>query len=827
MNLAKYFERSSPGGAFMAIALALTFLLLPSVGMAQTAPAVTPTDFSSLFGDGLGDPYSSILLNQLFGPLFPSANGGNVDTIFSLIVAYFNVIVLVIGGLMFFYNVTVGVLQSAHEGQVLGQRWSSLWAPLRVLFAVGLLIPVPSYGGYNLAQVGIGYIVKGSTNMATAVWNQSASYVIAGDVPIAAPQGSFNSNTLKAMYEQAACIVVLDQQAKIANPNAQIGYFSPRAIANGTPPASATTGADALISGYINRGSMQTAVFNGSSYTSAGICGSWSTPDLPAYIDRVIADAGAGSQEAQQVKSAFLSGHASVMQNVSNRLINLAGSQYGNISNDDVEVPLISDQLAAIHRQANAELYNLNVDIRQRSVQAGGSNTVRDQLLNRITGGSSCVAGGSNTDAENRKDAASCYGEGWMGAGSWYILMARLNNELSTLMAAKGTATEPNYLDESYGLTPHQLHRASGGSGSGLAGVFGIIRDRDLGATPSRDTTLEYIARYNDLFTKSVVPLATLGYAMPTEMVAGLNADTQSSFWEKILPTEKMTGFTRGMMEYFDPGTSGQDPMVGLIDMGHMLINIGMGILLVVAASGFFTGGAAAVAMLPVFSILLAAGATLAFIMPMMPFLYWVLAITGYFLLIAEAIMAVNLWALSHMRMDGDGISGEAGKMGWLLILSLMMTPVLMVFGFLIGMGLFRVGSDLLSAGMFHAASTIMGANPVIWLMGTLAYTVIMVSSYTILLERSFSLVSEFPNRVMKWMGSQIEIGGGENVIRGATAAGALGINKMGNSIEAGVGQKGADGKFVSGSGWGGKSRAAGDWTRGIGKSRGSGSDGS
>lgn len=220
--------------------------------------------------------------------------------------------------------------------------------------------------------------------------------------------------------------------------------------------------------------------------------------------------------------------------------------------------------------------------------------------------------------------------------------------------------------------------------------------------------------------------------------------------------------------------------MIGLISSGGFLIALGSGLLL---ASAF--GVRIAVMMVPFFSVLFAAGATLSFVLPLMPFFYWILGVTGYFLLVAEAIVAVNLWALAHMRMDGDGISGMAGQKGWLMLLALLMTPVLMVFGFLIGMGIFRISSDLISAGMFYAVSGMSGgSNVLVALVGILAFSIMIVTAYVFILERSFSLISEFPNRVMMWMGEGINIGGGEDRIRAAAAAAAVGTNAVGNQME-------------------------------------------
>ncbi len=55
-------------------------------------------------------------------------------------------------------------------------------------------------------------------------------------------------------------------------------------------------------------------------------------------------------------------------------------------------------------------------------------------------------------------------------------------------------------------------------------------------------------------------------------------------------------------------------------------------------------------------------GAFLAFILLLLPFLLWVAAVTGYFLLVAEAVIAVNLWAIAHLRLDGEGLAGEAAR---------------------------------------------------------------------------------------------------------------------------------------------------------------------
>jgi conjugal transfer/type IV secretion protein DotA/TraY len=794
----------SPSGGLLTAALAviLTFAFIASPTMAAASPP-TPGSMWDFFGTRFGDPYSSVFLNQMFGPLFESASGSNADSLFAQIIAYFNVIILLVGGLMFFYNVTVGVLQSAHEGQVLGQRWSSLWAPLRVIFAVGMLVPVNQ--GYNLGQSGVAYIVKGSTMMASSIWGASATAVIDGDIPLSAPTTQFDTDTLAALYEQAACMTALTKQVKVANPNATVEYV--HAWTNNVVSDS-------------QRLTYSSAINNGSGHVDHNVCGSWRTPPIPAYIQKIIdgsqtgiaADTNMESSTATAILDRFNQGHRDIMLNAADGMRKITDDNYDAMMASDIQPPSIANDIASIHTTATLAMESLNTDIRNMVTSDTGVTRSRDALLNRINGSASCFdsSGGLSNVNTERAASVACYGEGWMGAGSWYILMAKINNELASLTEVASETSKPTYGTGS--VWPKRIFRSAGGEGSGW--LFNSITAEDVADMPSVAQSVEALEKYQGLFETSVMELAALGWEIPTnilnEMTRDMDGDNES-FWSTIMPDEMMASGTRAMMNFFDPGKTEADPMIGLIEIGKFLINIGSTILIATAATGFFTGGGAAVALLPVYSLFLSAGVTLSFILPIMPFLYWVLAISGYFLLIVEAIIAVNLWALSHLRMDGEGFSGEGGRLGWMMILSLFMTPTLMVFGFLIGMTLFRIVSDLISAGLFYAVSSILNANPFIWLFGTLGYTVLTVTAYGLLLERSFSLVSEFPSRVMKWMGQQVDLNNGEARIQAAAAAGALGVNSAGNMVEKGRGQTTAQGKFVKGSGLGGRLRSMGE----------------
>jgi conjugal transfer/type IV secretion protein DotA/TraY len=750
------------------------FLLIPLQAAADGVPS--PSDYGNLFGTVTGDAYSSILLNEMFGPLFPSAalpeGDAGARTVFSSIIGYFNVIILVVGGLMFFYNVTVGVLQSAHEGQVLGQRWSSLWAPLRVLFAVGLLVPVPNYGGYNLAQVGVAYVVKGSTNIASEIWKGSVNLILDGDIPIATSESRFSPDNIRVLYENAACMNLLNYQFIAIGSPKRVVYSDPSA------PVEAQISMNDFGDGTFPRYASTTQVVGGGRTESAGICGSWYTPDLPAYLLRVIDENGPESAATQAIISRFAEGHRDILIEVERRVRALAtGTGDAQPVRQDVfesilEPTPFTAELQAISVWANNAQAQLVTQLRDQA-QAAGGQSAYDNLRARITG--SCTEDASGPDAQ----PAACYGEGWIGAGAYYTTLARVNAEINSLTTAQPTVMGRTFMTGA-GLTQDQFVDVAGGGG--------LLWGRNAAGEqlPSDEEAERVLTRYNELYATSSYPLAALGFSMSVDDIVDANAEAGASsegFIASALRSlnEAVQRAQAGLLSFFDPANSvGQDPMIGLISTGGMLITLGFGILV-----ASMIGVRVAVVMVPFFSVIFAAGATLSFVLPLMPFFYWILGVTGYFLLVVEAIVAVNLWALAHMRMDGDGISGMAGQKGWLMLLALLMTPVLMVFGFLIGMAIFRISSNLISAGMFYAVSGISGgANPIVALIGILAFSIMIVTAYIFLLERSFSLISEFPNRVMMWMGEGIQIGGGEDRIRAAAAGAAVGTNALGNQME-------------------------------------------
>lgn len=147
--------------------LALLLLAFPVVVMADSSMSFTPpaSDFSVVF---LGD---------IFGVVDGVLHGTGSQIMGSMF-GVFNAAVLALGGIIIMYTLLVSTMNTAHEGQMLGQKWSSIWIPVRSVAGLALLMPKAS--GYCLMQIFVMWIVVQGVGAADKVWEAALSYLNRG-----------------------------------------------------------------------------------------------------------------------------------------------------------------------------------------------------------------------------------------------------------------------------------------------------------------------------------------------------------------------------------------------------------------------------------------------------------------------------------------------------------------------------------------------------------------------------------------------------------------------------------------------------------------------
>lgn len=155
----------------MRIMLWFLFILSESL-FAQQVPLSTALSFAPPPSDS-----SVIFLGNIFG-VVDGVLSGTGSQLFGKMMQVFNSAVLALGSIVIMYTMIVGTLNTAQEGQFLGQKWSSIWIPVRCSVGLGLLVPKAS--GYCLMQVFFMWIIVQGVGAADKVWYAALQYLNGG-----------------------------------------------------------------------------------------------------------------------------------------------------------------------------------------------------------------------------------------------------------------------------------------------------------------------------------------------------------------------------------------------------------------------------------------------------------------------------------------------------------------------------------------------------------------------------------------------------------------------------------------------------------------------
>lgn len=138
---------------------------------------------------------SVLLLNFIFTSSAYAANyyslTGDKDFVLNMLDQYFNPeqagiigaflsvympCCLVVSGIIAAYILIVGTVSTAHEGEMLGKKWSSMWVPIRAPICVSLLLPTSN--GWAVIQVVVLSLAVQGITWGNAAWKMIAPTLI-------------------------------------------------------------------------------------------------------------------------------------------------------------------------------------------------------------------------------------------------------------------------------------------------------------------------------------------------------------------------------------------------------------------------------------------------------------------------------------------------------------------------------------------------------------------------------------------------------------------------------------------------------------------------
>ncbi len=779
--------------------LLLIIALFTGKAFAYNGPGLGPRTMGAFFDNpNTSEDLAFRLLDLVFGipGIFNSKDA--ITTPFHeglhALFQFYSFGMLLVATIIIVYLVMTIVMETAQSGVPFGKRFNKGWAPIRIVLFFGLLLPVPPHG-INLAQYLLLNSAKLGSNLATNGWilfdsTSSTAYLGQPDQLIARPNTPDFTSFVSFMAIAKMCswaegrVNGYDIQPYIIYGNEASEFV----LLNTNPSFSdmvARTQGGTIIFRFGMRDTAQYADQAGAVFP---YCGELALPIVDqaqpgaaylqtAYVDMI------GCLWYGTPSPAFAC-------SIGDRL-NLIGEQftkrYGTVLPHD---PFPDMTLAMGQHLRTFILTSLNRNFEE---------TITRAITEQTTS--------SGPDAANSYENPLIASYGWGGAGIWFNKIAQQNGAMTAALMNQPVINKMPYVME-------------------------YIRNQKL----RQDNNVPFLETYTPFLSNgNAIILET-----PQQMDVAVILNQQFRYWgdERSMafyinnPVSHNTGNTgniivdtmnlvMGTQGLFDMCKNTDiHPLAQLSSLGRGLIEhsirsfgiatavgIGGGIAglfnqkaiadALSATTGFFIGIA---------SIGLIGGIVLFYVLPMVPFIYFFFAVMTWVKSIFEAMVGMPLWALAHIRIDGEGMPGDSAESGYFYILEIFLRPVIIIISFMGAVVIFGAMVKVLNQIFYLVLSNLAGHTPGVsgsncfnppggvagagidettYKRGTIDeffYTIIYAVIVYMISMSCFKLVDLIPDRIMRWMGSSISSFGSqdgdpaEGLVKNVTAgAGIMG----------------------------------------------------
>ena len=111
--------------------------------------------------------------------------------------------------IILFYHLASMVVETAHHGVVMGKRANQIWAPIRLVVAIGLLVPIS--GGLNSGQYIVIQIAQWGSNLASQTWGVFVKQLAAESYQGVAATAPYARKTVYDTVLMEACMYAYNQ----------------------------------------------------------------------------------------------------------------------------------------------------------------------------------------------------------------------------------------------------------------------------------------------------------------------------------------------------------------------------------------------------------------------------------------------------------------------------------------------------------------------------------------------------------------------------------------------------------------------------------------
>ncbi len=785
----------------------VTFVLNYSMGSAH-AQVVQNT--GSLFSENSTDNGPSWINNILPYNATGDTGAGLPYAMQGMLVTY-NSALLALGTALALYQLVTLFVESAHHGNYGGTRYSQLYAPLRMVMGIGLLVPFVH--GYNSAEIIAIDMAKMGSGLASNVWTMFVNQMTNQGASSQPPPGEINQVLQKLIVDETCMVGANNQNTGTSTyPNGQ-GSGAPNWVQTqmveqtslGPIPGTDTHTAGGALGGIIfgtgQDGQYFTVHFDrnqGDAY-----CGTLTIPAQQSNIGQM--------SQVNYVEQAFVGGNG--------------GGQYSNGGQG-----ILTDIwwiAAAIYNNSQGgassgtgQGYDPTQNVFCTGTTAGGGCSAQSYNWNTATAGMTSdqfedwqdFAGvmATSTTTTSSQDGTDTVNTNATAAIS--PVNNNQKNELNAIWQAEKLAYNdyyqnvscigPNGVAGSNGNTPNPncaVSRDWTQAGylflkvsHNAEDMYNVVNPTLQVELPNPDvmqdlTKLQCPAWYN-LVSHKAWSCTSAGEKVDVAVTMAMDDVQSAAKYAGVSPVtfnvaSNGSGNDGGLLNWaisavqskimagfsaIDVGSKG--PIFGQSIFNVMQLG---NVLMVVAGGLFVTGAALGTMMTPVLgeiisgfaALIMPLGFSLAVMIPLLPAGRFIFGLFTWLLTLFEAMVTMPLVALVSIRSDGEGLFFH-GQAGWYILLQMMMRPVLMVFGLMAGVVVFDVLAGFVNTTVFTTYTTFThsgNTGAVTGLIGIIGFLYFYIITLYALANVSFGMINQIPDRVLQWIGAPSGIGSNDH----------------------------------------------------------------
>ena len=650
----------------------VTDLVDISIGEGTISDLLPP---GAMDGPKESDVMRQMLVTLLGSPVVNASkyfenSSGTVDANGFTTVTYYASIMtglaLLVSALLYAYIMYGGLMNTASDGKFLGEKWHSMWVPMRSGLGLAALYPSKALGGLSIVQLMVIVLALLGIGLASAIFYAVSVKMMSN--PIILPNIPSQQYVASHVLRGQVCTILKKGSTNVGS-NKLV-----------TKPKTYSTG---IVSGDVVVERTSTKFEFGDND-----CGGLLHNSISSYNS-----SGADFMLIKGLSPLLAKATSQAVSSLYKLLMPIAQE----LSNIESNTPLSDADYSRLASQYKTALYLFEVNLR---------SVLKDEEIQKL------LAESNSTILKSTSEL------GFAMAGTFYYSWARYQDQLNELVETNKLKTTGEVIwannklintirgyKEHVAKSSFQVNamlKATSEIGSLEEGIDTVVNTEQsaLGWASSEFASnmaigLTSIGRFGGASSKlnpdPIMDLKALGHVIINSYIS-----------VTLLAATTFSVADTTIAQIFSAGTSQV-----VADMARAVFQL-----------------------LTTWSVpIVAIGFVYANLLPAMPYIMWTTSMAGYLIYVIEAIYSAPFWAAMHITPDGHEITGK-GASGYPILMTLVLRPSFMVGGLIAAMAIVRLMGWFLNQTLFESMRSMgVGSFNLTSLFGTIIVYGIALSS--------------------------------------------------------------------------------------------------